>query len=607
MLSSRRLSLAVVTAVCLIAASGASADPLDTFVGRATPSHVKPSTTGSYAISLTTDSASPNRAQRATIGIPSGFTVDPASVKATTTAVPGACDAATWEADGVMIADQKIQLRRAGGNASALCPGATLRVAFTAGSAATDGTYLWPSGLSNDVTGPFTQVGAPPSVVVDGAAPIAAITGKPSNPSNDRSPSFSFVASEPGSSFSCRLDTGTVAPCTSPKGYSGLADGPHSFAVRATDLAGNTGAAASYAWTIDTLAPTVVIVQKPSNFASTSSATFAFTASENGSSFSCRLDESGFVPCPSTVAYNNLSDGPHVFSVRANDPAGNTGPDVAFGWTIETRPPTASVTLAPAGLSNSRSAAFGFAADEPSTFECKLNGGDFAPCTSPALYAGLSDGAHAFSVRARDAVGHLSAPALHAWTIDATAPETSLTTVPASGTATSATFAFAASESGSFECRVDGAPFTPCGSPKSYAALSQTDHQFQVRAIDAAGNADATPSVHNWKIMAPAAKKAAAALQSPKAGARVKRPPLLVWRRVAGARYYNVQLFRGRRKVFTGWPTRTRLQLRAKWTNRGRTERLLPGRYRWFVWPGYTNPRRYGALLGQSTFVVTRR
>ena len=68
-----------------------------------------------------------------------------------------------------------------------------------------------------------------------------------------------------------------------------------------------------------------------------------------------------------------------------------------------------------------------------------------------------------------------------------------------------------------------------------------------------------------------------------------------------------MQIFRGRRKVFSGWPTRTRLQLTAEWKFRGRKERLLAGRYRWFVWPGYTNPRRYGTLLGQSNFVVTRR
>jgi hypothetical protein len=770
---SSRLSLAAVTAACLITASGAAADPLDTFTGTASPSRVQPSATGSYTISLTSDPLSPNRAQRATIGIPSGFTVDPVSVQATTTAVAGTCDVATWEADGAIIAAQKIQLRRPGGNASALCPGATLKVAFTAVSAATDGTYSWPSGLVNDATGAFTLVGPAPSVVVDGTAPTTTITGKPNNstnataasfsftaseggstfscrldraafeactspqsytgladgphnfnvratdqvgntgtaaavawtidtvgptasitakptnPTRDNSPSFAFSANEGGSSFSCRIDTaafapctsptgyilgdglhtfavratdalgnvgpvtsfswtidtvppsvqitqkpnspsgsssptfaftssesgstfdcrleqGAFTPCTSPKGYGPLTEGQHAFAVRATDAAGNTGVAATHSWTIDTVAPTVVIVQKPSNFASTSSATFAFTASENGSSFSCRLDESGFVPCPSPVTYNHLSDGPHIFSVRAIDTAGNAGPDVPYGWTIESRAPTASVTLAPPGLSNSRSATFGFAADEPSTFQCKQDDGGFEPCTSPASYAGLGDGAHVFSVRARDAVGNLSVPVSHAWTIDATAPETTLTAVPTSGTATSATFAFAASEGGTFECRLDGAPFAPCGSPKSYAGLIRADHQFEVRAIDAAGNVDATPSLHTWKVTAPTARKAASALMSPAAGARVARPPLLVWRRVAGAQYYNVQIFRGRRKVLSGWPTRTRLQLRAQWKYLGRKERLLPGRYRWYVWPGYTNPRRYGAVLGQSTFVVAR-
>ena len=103
MSSSRRLSIAIVTVVCLTATSGASANPLNTFTGSAAPALVTPSTTGSYTVSLTSDPLSVDRAQRATIGIPTGFSVDPASVHATTSAVAGACDAATWEADGVVI------------------------------------------------------------------------------------------------------------------------------------------------------------------------------------------------------------------------------------------------------------------------------------------------------------------------------------------------------------------------------------------------------------------------------------------------------------------------------------------------------------------------
>ncbi len=63
--------------------------------------------------------------------------------------------------------------------------------------------------------------------------------GKPSDPSNSRSPTFTFTASEP---TQCKLDGEAFAACTSPKGYSNLADGEHTFTVKATDAAGNTGA-----------------------------------------------------------------------------------------------------------------------------------------------------------------------------------------------------------------------------------------------------------------------------------------------------------------------------------------------------------------------------
>jgi hypothetical protein len=134
-----------------------------------------------------------------------------------------------------------------------------------------------------------------------------------------------------------------------------------------------------------------------------------------------------------------------------------------------------------------------------------------------------------------------------------------------------------------------------------------------VRAIDAAGNVDATPAVHRWTIVAAPVTtrrtRAASALLAPRAGARVTSPPLLRWRRVPRASYYNVQLFRGSVKILSAWPTRTRLQLRARWTYLGRQRRLAAGTYRWYVWPGYgkASLRRYGRVLGGSTFKVVSR
>jgi hypothetical protein len=75
--------------------------------------------------------------------------------------------------------------------------------------------------------------------------------------------------------------------------------------------------------------------------------------------------------------------------------------------------------------------------------------------------------------------------------------------------------------------------------------------------------------------------------------------PRLKWRRVKGATYYNVQLFRGKKKILSRWPRSTHLQLQSRWTFAGRLMRLTPGSYRWYVWPGFgkRSERRYGRLL----------
>lgn len=97
-----------------------------------------------------------------------------------------------------------------------------------------------------------------------------------------------------------------------------------------------------------------------------------------------------------------------------------------------------------------------------------------------------------------------------------------------------------------------------------------------------------------------------AALFSPAAGARLSRPPMLAWRPVRNARFYNVQVYRSGRKVLTRWPMRPRLGLRRTWKHQGRTFRLRRGVYTWFVWPAFgTKARpRYGKVVGQSSFRV---
>jgi hypothetical protein len=95
-------------------------------------------------------------------------------------------------------------------------------------------------------------------------------------------------------------------------------------------------------------------------------------------------------------------------------------------------------------------------------------------------------------------------------------------------------------------------------------------------------------------------------LLAPAANAVLLAPPLLRWTPVKGATYYNVQLYRGHHKLLSVWPAGPSLQLARAWRYGGTEQRLGPGRYSWYVWPGFGAfaAARYGSLVGHRTFIV---
>ena len=97
------------------------------------------------------------------------------------------------------------------------------------------------------------------SWTIDTTPPETTITATPANPALTASASFSFFATEAGTTFTCSLDNGSWTLCTSPSDFSGLADGNHTFSVLAIDPAGNVDPTpATYSWAIDTsLSPNV--------------------------------------------------------------------------------------------------------------------------------------------------------------------------------------------------------------------------------------------------------------------------------------------------------------------------------------------------------------
>jgi hypothetical protein len=363
---------------------------------------------------------------------------------------------------------------------------------------------------ATDPAGNTDATAASQTWTVDTTAPQTSIDSGPPALSNSANASLRFSADEEGSSFQCALDTSAFAACTPPAEYAALGDGSHTFAVRATDAAGNTDAtAATHAWTVDTTAPQTSIDTGPPALSNSANASFRFSAGEEGSSFECALDTGAFAACTSPRDYTALADGTHTFHVRATDPAGNTDATSAtYTWAIDTVAPATSIDTGPPALSSSANASFDFSSsEEGSSFECALDGGAFAPCTPPAEYAALGDGSHSFSVRATDPAGNTDATAAsHTWTVDTTPPNTTITAAPpTSTTSTSASFGFTSSEAGSsFQCALDEAAFAPCASPQEYTALAEGSHTFQVRATDPAGNTDPTPANHTWTIQPPA-------------------------------------------------------------------------------------------------------
>ena len=136
---------------------------------------------------------------------------------------------------------------------------------------------------------------------------------------------------------------------------------------------------------------------------------------------------------------------------------------------------------------------FTFMSNEPgATFECKVDAGEFAACTSPHAVS-LPDGEHTFSVRAVDAAGNKDAtPESRTFVVDATAPETTL----APG---GPPFTFSSEAGATFECKVDAGDFAACTSPHA-VSLPDGEHTFSVRAVDAAGNKDATPESRTFTV-----------------------------------------------------------------------------------------------------------
>lgn len=164
--------------------------------------------------------------------------------------------------------------------------------------------------------------------------PAPAITSGPGSTTSSTTATFVFSNSTSGLTDVCQLGGGGFTPCTSPKTYSALASGAHTFEVRAVSKNGTQSTSATYSWTILPAAPpTPTITAKPPDPSASSSASFTVTDGDSSSTLECSLDGSSYATCTSPVSYSGLTNGQHTFEVRAKN-AGGTSSSASYTWTV---------------------------------------------------------------------------------------------------------------------------------------------------------------------------------------------------------------------------------------------------------------------------------
>lgn len=365
---------------------------------------------------------------------------------------------------------------------------------------------------------------------VDTTRPVSTITGGPGDGevTDARGATFTFTQADahPGR-FQCSYDGALFADC--PGGvagearYDSVAVGSHTFAVEAVDAAGNVESTpVSRSWTV-TGADGVIVapaIGAPAAGAdpivSADGAVTVTFASDDPDThgFACEVDGDGS-PQPCTSPWTtHLTTGAHTVYVHGVNGAAR-GAAATRTFRVVRRPDTTlGGTPAAGAISGSSATALSYASTAAgATLNCTLDGHP-VPCT--ANVGPLADGTHTITVRSGispfdpDVTYWDSTPATRTFVVDTHPPGTTITGGPASATTDrAARLSFAGSDPSPgtalhYECRLDGGRWAPCASGASYSGLATGRHSLAVRAVDAAGNADATPAAWTWMVIADA-------------------------------------------------------------------------------------------------------
>ena len=177
--------------------------------------------------------------------------------------------------------------------------------------------------------------------------------------------------------------------------YTGLADGPHLFEVRA--LNGNGFDKTPAALRVDRRHPGAdeLFAQPPPGAELRQVRDVRLRLQRAAADFLCGLDSAPSTPCGSGIRLTSLSTGSHTFNLAAVDPAGNVqAVPTSYTWSVNADAPRTTIDSMPANPSASTTAAFTYHANRPdAVFECSIDGAAFSSCPSGgATYTSLAKG-----------------------------------------------------------------------------------------------------------------------------------------------------------------------------------------------------------------------
>jgi len=248
------------------------------------------------------------------------------------------------------------------------------------------------------------------------AAPT--LTTKPPSMSASTSATFGFTGPS-GSTFRCSRDGAAFSVCTSTTAYSSLAQGAHTFSVKAV-VGTDESAVTSYTWTVDTVPPAApTLTGKPVNPSNTAAPSFSFSDADVTATFQCSMDGAVFLACTNPKSYSGMGQGSHTFQVLAVDPAGNGSGPTSYAWTVDTIAPAAPVfQTKPSDPTPNATNNFSWNASEGGlVFQCSLENGAWFGCSSPYQWqiATGNYGQHQIAVRGLDAAGNASPAATYSF------------------------------------------------------------------------------------------------------------------------------------------------------------------------------------------------